>query len=300
MRPNWILLSMAGLLLLSCAHGASDPSLIPQRLQVGSLERRYYIKPALGKTKAVILAFHGGGGKPTKFDQVAGKFGEAANGEGFTVIYPEGLGKQWNDGRPEIVNRQDDLAFFDALLNDLGTKNYPVEKVFAVGISNGGMFSFRLACERSERLLAIAPVAAGIPKHLEACNPKSPVSVIQFFGSKDPIMPMKGGAIKLPMSWKDRGEVLSQEAGWTLLMKLNGCKGHDKDIHRNAMGSDFTVERDKWIACPSGISGEHFMVLGAGHTWPGGSPYLPEMLIGPVSKSFIANQEILRFFKEKL
>jgi len=292
--------SMAGLILMSCVHGISDPGLIPQRLQVGTLERLYYVKPALGKTRAVILAFHGGGGQPTKFDQIAGKFGEAANDEGFTVVYPEGLGKQWNDGRPKIVNPHDDLAFFDALLIDLAQKNYPTDKVFAIGISNGGMFSFRLACERSERLLAIAPVAAGIPKHLENCNPKNPVSVVQFFGSKDPIMPMKGGAIKIPLSWKDRGVVLSQEAGWSLFLKRSGCKGRSMEIFRNGMGTDFSVERDRWTGCPSRVSGEHFMVMGAGHTWPGGSPYLPEALVGAVSKSFIANHEILRFFKEKM
>lgn len=299
MRTQWILL-IASLVLMSCAHGAADSGLTSQLVRVGSLERRYYVKPALGKTKAVILAFHGGGGQPTKFDQVAGQFGEAASREGFTVIYPEGLGKQWNDGRAAIGSHQDDVAFFDAILSDLALKNYPVDKVFATGISNGAMFSFRLVCERSERLLAIAPVAAGIPKHLETCHPKSPVSVVQFFGSKDPIVPGMGGAIKLPMSWKNRGEVLSQEAGWTLLMRINGCKAHEKEIYRNAMTSDFSVERNKWVDCPSRISGEHFMLLGAGHTWPGGSAYLPEAMIGPLSKSFMANREILRFFKEKL
>ena len=42
---------------------------------------------------------------------------------------------------------------------------------------------------------------------------------------------------------------------------------------------------------------EKWVVEGGGHTWPGGSQYLPKFLIGAPSRDFDATEEILRFFE---
>ena len=51
----------------------------------------------------------------------------------------------------------DDVKYVGALLDDLATViNVDTKRVFATGISNGGMMCYRLAAEMSDRIAAIA------------------------------------------------------------------------------------------------------------------------------------------------
>ena len=57
-------------------------------------------------------------------------------------------------------NNVDDVGFTRALLDDLAkVANVDAKRVFATGISNGGIMCYRLAAELSDRIAAIAPVA---------------------------------------------------------------------------------------------------------------------------------------------
>ena len=59
-----------------------------------------------------------------------------------------------------MSNKVDDVGFTRALLDDLATvTNVDAKRVFATGISNGGIMCYRLASELSDRIAAIAPVA---------------------------------------------------------------------------------------------------------------------------------------------
>ncbi len=285
-------------LSLCSTHGfASDTTGLHRTIKVGDKEREFFIKLPRQTASAVILAFHGGGGKAEKFESVSGDLSSQALARGFAIVYPQGLDHRWNDGRSEMRKPADDIAFFDALLLQLEREGLPVKKVYVTGISNGGLFSFRLACERSERVRAIAPVAAGMGLDLSRiCLPKEGVSILQIFGSEDSLVPREGGPIKLPLIRLSRGQVLSQKEGWNLWQKLNHCQGRKTDTFLPSPPADFPVMRDRFTDCPPGIEGEHLLVVGAGHTWPGGLPYLGTWLVGAVSKSFEANGYILEFF----
>src|SRR6185436_10577421 len=70
---------------------------------------------------------------------------------GFIVVYPQGLGNSWNAGSccgTAASSKVDDLKFVSDLIDKLKTE-YCVDpkRVFASGLSNGGMLSHRLACE---------------------------------------------------------------------------------------------------------------------------------------------------------
>jgi len=41
---------------------------------------------------------------------------------------------------------------------------------------------------------------------------------------------------------------------------------------------------------------ELLTIAGGGHTWPGGSQYLPKFVIGPVSRDFSASERAWQFF----
>jgi polyhydroxybutyrate depolymerase len=63
-------------------------------------------------------------------------------------------------------------------------------RVFATGISNGGLFSYVLACRLSGRIAAAAPVAATLDSD---CSPRRPVSILHVHGLDDENIPYDGG-----------------------------------------------------------------------------------------------------------
>ena len=69
-----------------------------------------------------------------------------------------------------------DVAFIAALIDHLIKKfNADPKRVYATGMSNGAMMSYRLGCELSGKIAAIAPVAGNIPKNLiQLCSPSLP------------------------------------------------------------------------------------------------------------------------------
>ncbi len=58
-------------------------------------------------------------------------------------------------------------------------------------MSNGAVMACRLATELSERIAAIAPVAGAVGT--ENNQPKRPVPVLHFHGTKDEYIPFLGG-----------------------------------------------------------------------------------------------------------
>ena len=100
-----------------------------------------------------------------------------ADQEGFLVAYPESFNKSWSDTRG--LSPADDVGFIRALIEELQrTHRADPKRTYAAGISNGGFFSNRLACDLTDKLAAIAAVAATMPDTLvPACKPSAPISV---------------------------------------------------------------------------------------------------------------------------
>jgi polyhydroxybutyrate depolymerase len=85
------------------------------------------------------------------------------------AVYPLALERTRSDGSGGKVTRwdlsgNDDLAFFDAMLAEIGTE-YCVDRahVFVTGFSSGGNFSQHLACERQKDVKGMAVVAGPGP-----------------------------------------------------------------------------------------------------------------------------------------
>jgi polyhydroxybutyrate depolymerase len=86
----------------------------------------------------------------------------------------------------------DDVEFTRSLLDDLATvANVDANRVFATGLSNGGIMSHYVASELSDRIAAVAPV--GGPLMMPAPNAKRAVSVMHFHGTADEFAPFNGG-----------------------------------------------------------------------------------------------------------
>ena len=175
---------------------------IERQIQVGDLTRTYLVHaPAShdkNKASALLLAFHGGGGKAGKLSDAAGDLDAFSNQHDFIVVYPQGVDDHWNDGRKSPIKTIDDVGFVSALIEQIA-RDYNVDrrKVYAAGISNGGMFAQRLACELPDKIIAVASVAALMPENLAArCSPPRAVAVLVMHGTDDPLIPFEGGEIK--------------------------------------------------------------------------------------------------------
>jgi poly(3-hydroxybutyrate) depolymerase len=122
-----------------------------------------------------------------------------ADASGFIVAYPEGLGSSWNAGdccgTAKIANI-DDVAFSNELINDLQRvllslgRSLDAKRVYATGFSNGAFMTYRLACDLSNRIAAIAPVAGVMSRG--ACAGTN-VPVVHFHGLNDALSPFEGG-----------------------------------------------------------------------------------------------------------
>jgi polyhydroxybutyrate depolymerase len=143
-------------------------------------------------------------------------------------------------------------------------------------MSNGGVLAHRLACELSDRIAAIAPVAGvlGVPD----CAPARPVSVLQFHGTLDTLVPFAGNA-SFPA-------VAPTLAAWAA---RNGCDEHGVEILRQG-----DSRCTSWPGCDDGAEVVLCVVDGGGHTWPGGQP-LPAL--GHTTSAISATDLAWSFFE---
>jgi polyhydroxybutyrate depolymerase len=121
----------------------------------------------------------------------------AAGALGWVVIYPDAALVNWAEGCGcGIADRLvvNDTGFVAALITR-AAERYEVDsaRVYAVGYSQGGLFAGRLACQMSDRIRAVAIVAAAMSAPLaKACQPRRPVPVLFVQGADDATYPPGG------------------------------------------------------------------------------------------------------------
>ena len=117
------------------------------------------------------------------------KLNETAERYGFLIAYPNALGGSWGLWPDKIAA---DIAFFDALLARLSAV-YRIDpnRIYLLGMSNGGYFAHLLAKERSKTIAAVAshsgPLGLQTLGGVNAAR-KFPVLIIQ--GTADQIFPI--------------------------------------------------------------------------------------------------------------
>jgi polyhydroxybutyrate depolymerase len=278
------------------ARQASTPPESTVSLGSGGVDRTYILDAPGGTAPAagwpLILLLHGGGGTAEGMATSTGAFPAKAVGRGYVVARPQGVGRQWNDGRPQ-VGAVDDVAFLEAVVADVG-RRVPLDpaRTYAAGISNGAMMTGRLACEPTIRLAAVAQVVGTIGvDEAPLCDPGGAVSVLMLMGGADPIVPYGGGAITLPIGEAGaRGTVVGAEAyaaSWEARL-APPTNATEVTIAPDARGQD--------VRGADGTELEFITVEDGGHGWPGGTQYLPREIVGNVTQTFSANQVILDFF----
>ena len=256
------------------------------------------------KPLPLVIVLHGGGGTGKGMEETLtlGEWNSLADKNGFVVVYPDGIQKRWNDGRTDIhsyAHNQniDDVGFISSLIDQLSFElNIDQQRIYATGISNGGMMSFRLACQLSHKIAAIAAVTASMSETF-TYEPSTPISVLIINGTDDPLVPYSGGEIRFLR--RTHGKVKSTDDTFSFWRKHNKCDRTSLRVNRfNKIDSDGTsVNHKVYGNCQQKTEVILYSIEGGGHTWPQGFQYLPEGLIGKTSQEIDATSTIWIFFK---
>ncbi len=273
----------------------------PRELQSGGLRRTYsvHVPPSYSGASPtpLVIAFHGHGGTGEGQEKLS-HLSEAADGKGFIVAYPDGIEHGWNDGRQSAPMNVDDVGFTRDLVAAIESRyNINRSRVFATGMSNGGFFCYRLACDAPDIFAAIAPVSALMGEDLANQNTSTtPVSVLIIEGSSDPFVPWQGGAVAGGAG--GRGNALSAADTVTFWVRLDGCSTTptSETLPDTAPSDGTPVKRDAYGGGRDGTEVELYTVEGGGHAWPGGWAYLGQRVIGRTSRDIDASTIILDFF----
>lgn len=210
-----------------------------------------------------------------------------ADANNFIVVYPNGIANAWNSGFVGTYGTGiDDVGFISAIIDSLN-KNLSINlnRVYSCGMSNGGFQSYRLACELSNRIAAIASVTGSMTDStFFYCNPSRPVPTMEVHGTADATVNYNGGfgfkAIDdVVQFWKTKNSCTAS-VETTAVANTNTTDG---------CTADFIQVK----GCSLGIENWLYKVYGGGHTWPGS----PVNIIGSnTSLDFNASQRIWDFF----
>ena len=317
-EPKWnwafLMLPLFLFFMISCSKDDVSPTdklgeYNTKTIEHDGVERTYHIYLPKNFDKAtptpLVFALHGGGGTGMNLAKVisAGTLTAAVEARNVILIVPDGIDKRWNDGRPGIFGNDrmhDDIGFISTIIDTM-IQNYGVDsnRVYATGISNGGLMSIRLAMDLSNKIAAVAPVTAQITKVIQSKVPEFPISILIINGEEDPLVPYNGGCIAGPFIPDcSRGEVLSTQESIEKFKGYNQCvnPSETEPIIDDVPNDGTRVEIVGYKGCEQGTEVVLVKVIGGGHTWPSGEQYLPVNVVGVVSKEINASEMILDFF----
>jgi polyhydroxybutyrate depolymerase len=275
-----------------CASAAPDDQ--SATFEFGGLSRTYLVHVPAGRPTGLVVNLHGGGSTGAQEERLTNF--DAADADGFVVVYPDGIDNNWADGRgaSEPDRRGvDDVGFLAALAGKLQNE-YGIDPghVFATGMSNGGFMSNRLGCDRADVFAAVAPVSGTLGAGV-SCNPSRPVAVLEVHGTADPLVPFDGGTMRGRGGTSD---IVSAPAMVERWRSADGCQGTPAAETLPSTGDGTVVHRSASTPCAAGTAVVFYQVDDGGHTWPGGPQYLPKAIIGPTTHAFAASEAIRQFF----
>jgi polyhydroxybutyrate depolymerase len=225
-----------------------------------------------GRPMPMVIALHGGGGDADfQADDSKYKLISKSEQAGFIVVFPNGYSSfptgilaTWNAGTccgRAAESKVDDVGFIREVIHRLERQlSIDSSRIFATGMSNGAMMTWRLACEVPE-IRAIAPVE-GTDNTIGQCAPSHPVAVIEFHAADDPNVPFNGGFGVGP-SHTDYKSVAETQGKWVQIdhasvgavRRVLSVPGAHCDLHPAGRG---------------GAPVELCVTDTGGHSWPGG------------------------------
>ncbi|MCW2685143.1 MAG: polyhydroxybutyrate depolymerase [Mycobacterium sp.] len=263
-------------------------------ISAGGIDRSYrvYVPAGLPASAPLVVMLHGGFGSAEQAERSYG-WDQLADTAKFIVAYPDGIGRAWNTGAagPATLggggdccgrpgrDHIDDIGFITAAIGDISMHvGVDPARVYATGISNGGMMAYSLACNTA-MFAAIGPDSA---TQLDPCGAPHPTSVLHIHGTADRLIRYDGepgaGVARI-----DGPSVPDLNAFWR---NVDQCGAPAVTTN----GPVTTSAAD----CADGRRVELITVDGGGHQWPGSAPVREGA--DPPSQALDATSTFWQFF----
>ena len=239
----------------------------------GNRDYIYYHASSALPNCPLVLVFHGYSGTAQDIMDYS-QFNALAEEFGFAVCYPQGTldGSNttfFNVGYDFQTNQTvDDVVFVEDLVDSLQAMySLSEQDVFSTGMSNGGDFSYMLACEASETFKAVAPVAGMIMQDImDNCNPVNEVSILEIHGTQDNVTYWQGD----PNNNDGWGAYPSIPNTINFFTNMFGLTELIPTVFPDIDPNDgSTVNSDKYSEIGSCTQVWLYTVDGGGHDWPG-------------------------------
>ena len=238
-----------------------------ESLSVGGVERFYrvYRPEQVVAQPGLVVVLHPVFGSGFQAEALTG-FDAQADRLHWIVAYPDGLLDGWDafgsNASWGYHAGVDDVAFIAALIDRLeATDRVASGRVFVTGFSRGAMMTYRVGCELSYRVAAIAPVSGNMADESGSaagagCHIARPVSLLAIHGTADGAIPFNGGHVDI--NYSPMADVI---AVWR---SQDGCGGEGSAV------TDGASTTTSWT-CAGGSTVSAQVVTGGWHTWPGAS-----------------------------
>jgi polyhydroxybutyrate depolymerase len=246
-----------------------------------------YRPPSLSGPVPLVVMLHGGFGSASQAERTY-HWDARARSAHFVVAYPDGLDRAWNAGGGccGVPGRAgtDDVGFILSVVRTIGHEvRIDPRRIYATGISNGGMMAYRLACDTTV-FAAIGPDSAS---QLGPCRSPAPVSVIHVHGTADRDIPYRGGPGD-GYAHIDGPAVPALVAAWRQTDRCSAPRVSTRGAVTRSVAS-----------CAAGRAVELITITGAGHQWPGSvsRSFMQRLLhLDPPSTALDATAVIWQFF----
>lgn len=221
----------------------------------------------------LVISMHGGTGNMSiqandKIYHMISKSEEA----GFIAVFPNGYSRfrngkfaTWNAGNccgKAQSNQVDDVGFIKKVIADVKKRtNIDNNRIYANGMSNGGMMSYRLACELSNTVSAIAAVAG--TDNTQYCKPSKPISILHIHAIDDDHVQFNGGSGVKALASVDFVSVPNTVKKW---VRKNECRPTPKRILQTK-----GAYCDLYTGCKDRTQVKLCVTNSGGHSWPGSS-----------------------------
>lgn len=243
----------------------------------------------------LVIVFHGGGGNAKGALRMS-EMSVKADEEGFIAVYPDGTGRgrflTWNTYNCcgyALTHQVDDAGFIRAMIEQL-KKDYAIDsrRIYATGLSNGGMMAYKMGLELSDIFAAVAPIAGA----MNTDEPKAghPVSVVIFHGTEDKHVRYEGGK---PYQQADRHPRVDKSVRYA----LDFWARHDRCPAPSSVERSGNVEVEIYSDCEGGSAVALYTIHGQGHSWPGGRQGIRYGNVDPPTDELHATDVLWEFFE---
>lgn len=261
-----------GLFLLSClCLQSTAQQIINASVMVDGSQRDYILYiPAnysSGTPAPLVFNFHGYTSSAAIVKSRAA-FEAIADTAGFIVAHPQGSdlsgASHWNVGGWTAASKANDIGFTSAMIDSISANyNIDAKRIYSTGFSNGGFFSYQLACQLSNKIAAIASVSGSMTNMIkDNCNAQHPTPVLQIHGTADAVIAYGGSLLAGSLA-------IDNVIGFWV--DYNNCNATATTIAvpNTNMNDGSTVELIVHNGGDNGASVELLKVTGGGHEWPG-------------------------------